>query len=168
MRPELIALVEPVMLDLHAATWTGPDTYEVRDDARRFEMWEHDAAARIALGVAVDHALEWGLDAIAERNHALAAGLRTRLDELPGVTVRDRGEQLCAITTFTVDGLEAEAVRLRLRDQQVNVSVSHPVSAQLDLGHRELESVVRASVHYVNTDDELDRFAAMVGALAAP
>ena len=40
-----IARVEPVMLDLHAATWTAPGSYEVRDDARRFEMWESDVAA---------------------------------------------------------------------------------------------------------------------------
>ncbi len=70
MHPELIPRVEPVMLDLHAATWTGPGSYEVRDDARRFEMWESDVAARIGLGVAVDHALGWGIEAIAERNDA--------------------------------------------------------------------------------------------------
>ena len=27
----------PPFLDLHAATWTGIDTYAMRDDARRFE-----------------------------------------------------------------------------------------------------------------------------------
>jgi selenocysteine lyase/cysteine desulfurase len=122
-------------------------------------MWERDVAAQIGLGVAVDHALEWGIDAIAERTVALAAGLRERLAEIPGVTVRDRGERLCAITTFTVDGMDPEAVKARLRAEGVNVSVSTLDSAQLDLSHRGLESVVRASVHYVNTEDELDRFA---------
>lgn len=167
VRPELIPLIEPVMLDLHAATWTAPDRYEIREDARRFEMWEADAAARIGLGVAVDHALGWGIDAIAERNSGLADGLRRRLTDIPGVTVHDRGQQLCAITTFTVDGVEAEQVRGRLRADGVNVSVSTPVSAQLDLPHRGLDAVVRASVHYVTTDDELDRFAVAVRALAA-
>jgi len=166
VRPELIPLIEPVMLDLHAATWTAPDRYEIRDDARRFEMWEADAAARIGLGVAVDHALGWGIDAIAARNLVLADGLRRRLTEIPGVTVQDRGLQLCAITTFTVDGVDAEQVRARLRADQVNVSVSTRVSAQLDLPHRGLDAVVRASVHYITTDDELDRFANLVHAIA--
>jgi selenocysteine lyase/cysteine desulfurase len=166
MDPSLIPAIEPVMLDLLAATWTAPDRYEVREDARRFEMWESDVAARIALGVAVDHALGWGIDAIAARDAELAAGLRARLAEIPGVTVRDRGEQLCAITTFTVDGLGPEEVRRRLRAEQVNVSVSTPTSAQLDLPRRDLSGVVRASVHYVTTDDELDRFAALVAHLA--
>lgn len=159
MRRDLVPHVEPVMLDLHAATWTAPGRYEVREDARRFEMWEHDVAARIGLGVAVDHALGWGLDAIVERDTALAAGLRERLAELPGVTVRDRGERLSAITTFTVDGLDPDDLRVRLRAEGINVSVSTLGSAQLDLSNRGLESVVRASVHYVTTDEELDRFA---------
>jgi cysteine desulfurase/selenocysteine lyase len=167
MHPELIERIEPVMLDLRAATWTAPDRYEVREDARRFEMWEADVAGRIGLGVAVDHALGWGIDAIAARNAHLADGLRRRLDELPGVTVRDRGAQRCAITTFTVAGVESDVVRARLRAEDVNVSVSVATSAQLDLPHRGLDDVVRASVHYVNTDEELDRFAALVGAIAA-
>jgi selenocysteine lyase/cysteine desulfurase len=159
VHPELITRIEPVMLDLHAATWAAPDRYEVRGDAGRFEMWERDVAAQIGLGVAVDHALGWGIDAIAARNAALAAGLRQRLAEIPGVTVRDRGRQLCAITTFTVDGHDPDDIKARLRGAGVNVSVSTLDSAQLDLSHRGLESVVRASVHYTTTEDELDRFA---------
>ena len=83
MHPELISRIEPVMLDLHAASWVAPDRYEVRDGAGRFEMWERDAAAQIGLGVAVEHALGWGIEAIAERNTMLAAGLRARLAEIP-------------------------------------------------------------------------------------
>ena len=89
-----------------------------------------------------------------------------RLAELPGVTVRDRGAQLCAITTFTVDGIEPEEVRQRLREDGVNVSVTTLDSAQLDLSNRGLESLVRASVHYVTTEDELDRFAERLRSLA--
>jgi selenocysteine lyase/cysteine desulfurase len=62
--------------------------------------------------------------------------------------------------------VEAEQVRARLRADQVNVSVSTPVSAQLDLPHRGLDSVVRASVHYITTDAELDRFATLVQTIA--
>lgn len=162
MRHDLIPLVEPVMLDLHAATWTAPDRYEVRDGARRFEMWESDVAGRVGLGVAVDHALSWGIEAIAERNTVLADGLRQRLAAIPRVTVHDKGEQHCAITTFAIDAVAAEDVKAQLRAQAVNVSVTTTVSAQLDLPARGLDALVRASVHYITTEDELDRFAELV------
>lgn len=162
---ELALQLEPPVLDLHGATWVRADRYELRDDARRFELWESDVAGRIGLGVAVEHALGWGLDAIAERTAQLAADLRARLAEVPGVTVRDRGRRLGAITTFTVDGLPAEAVQARLREQGTNVSVSYATSSQLDLGQKGLDAVVRASVHYVTTDEELGRFVDQVRAL---
>ena len=163
---ELCQQLEPVVLDLLSATWVSPERYEIRADARRFEMWESDVAGRIGLGVAVDHALEWGLENIADRTAELAAGLRERLAEIPGVAVRDRGRQLCAITTFTVDGVAPDEVAARLGAQGTNVSVSAATSAQLDLSHRGLDAVVRASVHYVTTDEELDRAVAQVAALA--
>lgn len=166
VQSELLQQLEPPMLDLLAATWVSPERYEIRPDARRFEMWESDVAGRLGLGAAVDHALSWGIHAIAERTATLAAGLRDRLAEIPGVTVRDRGAQLCAITTFTVDGVDPDEVVARLRAQGTNVSSSTKTSAQLDLPHRGLESVVRASVHYVTTEDELDRFTSQVQALA--
>ncbi|MGW2401400.1 aminotransferase class V-fold PLP-dependent enzyme [Kitasatospora sp. NPDC001664] len=149
--------LEPPFLDLHAATWTGPESYEVRPDARRFETWETFYAGKIGLGVAVDAALELGLDAIERRVTALAARLREGLAALPGVHVHDQGLRRSAIVSFTVDGHDSPDVAALLRSRDVNVSVSWATSAQWDLGARGLPTVVRASVHYYNTEDELSR-----------
>jgi selenocysteine lyase/cysteine desulfurase len=159
----LIEHLEPPFLDLHSATWTAPHEYEIRPDARRFENWETNYAAKIGLGVAIDYALEWGLEAIGERVAALAARLRQGLAEVPGVTVHDRGERLCGIVTFTADGASAADVRRDLHAAGINTSVSGIDSARFDLGPRGLTSMVRASVHYYNTDDEIERFLAAVG-----
>lgn len=157
--------LEPTMLDLSSATWVAPDRYEVRPDTRRFELWESDVAGRIGLGVAVAEALDLGLDAIAERNATLATDLRSRLDDIDHVTVRDRGRELCAITTFTVADVPAQQVADRLRDHGVNVAVSVATSAQHDLPNRGLSAVVRASVHYLTTDEEIERFTDLVADL---
>ncbi|WP_354637739.1 aminotransferase class V-fold PLP-dependent enzyme [Kitasatospora camelliae] len=155
--PRIRPRLEPPFLDLRSATWTSPDGYQVREDARRFENWEGYVAGRIGLGVAVDYALDLGLDAIRDRVTALAAELRRRLGLLPGVEVHDRGRERCGIVTFTVDGHDAPTVADALRERRVNVSVSWAGSALWDLGPRGQESVVRASVHYYNTEEELDR-----------
>jgi selenocysteine lyase/cysteine desulfurase len=163
VRRDWIERLEPPLLDLHAATWTAPDTYEVHPDARRFETWEGHVAGQVALGVAVDYALDRGLDAIFKRNQQLARTLRTRLQALPGVLVRDQGRIRCGITTFTAEQASAADLQSALRERGINVSVSPPSSTRLDAQARALPQLVRASVHYYNTDDEIDRFVAALG-----
>jgi cysteine desulfurase / selenocysteine lyase len=152
----IVSQLEPPFLDLHAAVWTAPDAYEIRPDARRFETWETNYAGKIGLGVAVDYALGWGLDAIEARVVALASRLRERLAELPGVTVLDLGQRRCGIVTFTVDGQPAAAVKDRLADARINVSTTSIESARYDMSARDLPELIRASVHYYNTEEELD------------
>ena len=129
----------------------------MRPDARRFENWETNYAGKIGLGVAVDYALSWGLEPIEARVTALADRLREQLTAVDGVTVHDQGVRRCGIVTFTVDGVAGRGRRAALAAQGVNVSVSLVEYARLDLQHRGLPDLVRASVHYYNTDDELDR-----------
>lgn len=163
--PRIREQLEPPFLDLHAATWTSSDTYQVRADARRFENWETCYAGKLGLGVAVDYALDLGLDTIEDRVTQLATALRARLRDLPGVRVHDRGVRQCAIVTFTVDGHDSHAIARALQADGINVSVSVADYARWDFEPRALTSVVRASVHYYNTDDEIDR---LVSALPAP
>ena len=153
-----IERLEPPLLDLHAATWTGPDEYEIHSDARRFETWESHVAGQVALGVAVDYALDRGLDAIFERNQHLARTLRNALSDVPGATVRDQGRVRCGITSFSVENIEAANIQVALRDRDINVSVSPRTSTRLDAEARALPDLVRASVHYYNTETEIERF----------
>ena len=165
VRREFMDRIDPPFLDLHAATWTAADRYQVRADARRFENWETNYSTKIGLGVAVDYALAWGMEPIQARVTGLADRLRDRLSGCDGVQVRDQGVRRCGIVTFTIDGVPAADVERRLHEHAVNVSVSLVEYARLDLQHRDLPDLVRASVHYYNTDDELDR---LVSALPPP
>jgi selenocysteine lyase/cysteine desulfurase len=162
VRRDWIERLEPPLLDLHAATWTEPDAYQIRQDARRFEAFEGYVAGKIALGVAIDYAMTQGLVYIEERVQALADRLRDRIARLPGVRVYDTGRVQCGITTFATPAMEATAIQEALRARDINVSVSTPSSTRHDAATRTLPPLVRASVHYYNTDDEVDRFVAAV------
>jgi selenocysteine lyase/cysteine desulfurase len=163
LRPGLASTLHPPALDLHSAQWVDRQTYRMADDATRFEFWECDVAARLALGAAVDYLLELGVDqveeAVVERAEYLRAGLR----KIPGVTVHDLGDRKNGIVSFTVDGEDPVAVRDRLGERGVTVTVSHRSSTRLDMTGRGLDAVVRASPHYFVTFAELDT---MLAALA--
>mgnify|MGYP006285836579 CR=1 FL=1 len=158
VQTDWIEHIEPPLLDLHAATWTGPDTYEMHPDARRFETFEGHIAGFVGLGTAVEYALDRGLDAICARLQHLASALRTALADVPGVTVHDQGRTRCGLTTFSAKQKSADALQSALRERNINVSVSTPSSTRLDAEARALPDLVRASVHYYNTEAEIDRF----------
>ncbi len=158
VRRELLAQLEPPFLDLHAATWTGRNAYEIRPDARRFETWEGNAAAKLGLGTAIDYALALGLETTYPRIVALAHSLRAQLRDIQGVTVYDRGAEQCGIVTFALASKASADVRSELFAQGINVSITDNAHTRLDGNARNLPSMVRASVHYYNTEDELTRF----------
>jgi len=165
VRRDLIERLEPPLLDLHAAEWQPDGSYRIRPDARRFENWETNSATKIGLGVAVDYALGWGLDAVKARVYALAAELRAGLDATPGVRTHDLGEERCAIVTFSVAGRPAAEVVAALAADGINVSLSPGSYSRLDFERRGLDELVRASVHYYNEVAELDRLIERVAAL---
>ena len=160
--PRALERIEPSFLDLHAAEWTGDSTYEVHPGARRFENWEANYAGKLGLGAAVDYALELGVEATFQRLCKLAESLRESLTALDGVSVHDKGLIRGGIVTFTVDGVDSVEVQQQLATQHINTTASPASHAHLDLLHRGLPTLVRASVHYYNTSNEVDRFVAAI------
>jgi selenocysteine lyase/cysteine desulfurase len=150
--------LDPPFIDLHAATWTDARSFELRPDARRFENWESYVAGRVGLRAAVRYALDLGLDQVRARVTALADQLRGELARLPGVKVQDLGRVRSGIVTFTKEDEQPRDLQARMRAANINVSVSSRSSAQLDFGRRGLSQVVRSSVHYFNTEDEIGVF----------
>jgi cysteine desulfurase/selenocysteine lyase len=84
--------------------------------------------------------------------------LRRQLSTIAGVTVRDEGVDRCGLVSFTVAGSEADEVHRRLARAHINVAVSRVSSTRLDMEARGLPDLVRASVHYYNTEKEIERF----------
>jgi selenocysteine lyase/cysteine desulfurase len=167
LRGSALENLHPPMIDLYSARWVAVDRYELRADARRFENWENNYAAKLGMGRAIDYALDIGIDAIEREVTRLSALLRERLAALPGVTLQDIGRRQCGIVTFSVAGVEAVEIETRLRAARILVSVSSPSSTLIDASRRQLPSLVRCGVHYFNLESELDALVEVVSAASS-
>ena len=72
--------------------------------------------------------------------------------------VRDIGAERCGIVTFTAEGHSPETIVSALSQYGINTSVSPADSTLLDMEGRGLDGLVRASVHYYNSEDEVEKF----------
>jgi cysteine desulfurase / selenocysteine lyase len=152
------ASVEPVFLDIwSAALAAGGADYAVADGGRRFEAWERPVALWLGLGAAARYALDIGMPAIEARVLALGDRLRAEMAEVPGVVLLDRGRagERCGIVSFNVRGVPAASVQRALAEAGVNVSVSGWGSTLRDMEARGIETLVRASVHYYNNEEDV-------------
>ncbi len=162
----IVETLHPPMIDLFAARWIDADHYELRKDARRFENWESNYAAKLGLGEAIEYALDIGIENIEVEVNRLADKLRSMLSEITGVTVHDIGSRKCGIVTFSVAGVDAVEIETGLRAGGVQVSVSSPFSTLIDATRRNLPDLVRSSVHYYNQDFELEALVACVSKMS--
>ena len=157
VRKNLLERLEPPVIDHYAAPWVARDRYELRPDARRFENWENNYAGRLGLGAAIDYALDIGMPEIERRCRMLAGRLRTGLGAIAGVTVLDLGRNPSAIVSFNVAGIDARDVVRKADLSGIAIGASDPDSTRIDSENRRLSDIVRASPHYYNTAEEVDR-----------
>lgn len=157
VRRDLLLQLEPPMIDHFAAPWTSTDGYALRSDARRFETWENNYAARLGLGAAVDYARAVGLEAIETRCRALSRRLRDGLRSLGNVTVLDLGRDPCAIVSFSIQDYPVGAALADTAAARIVIGASPPASTRLDSDARGLGYILRASPHYFNDESDVDR-----------
>lgn len=162
----MAATLDPVFVETENAPVVFPDSYDLASGAHRFETWEKSYANVAGFGTAIDYAMDIGVEEMWSRIQMLAATLREYLSSIDGVTVHDRGVTQGGIVTFDIDGRQTVAVRELLAERSINVSVVSPSSAPFDMRARDLEGLVRASVHAYNTDDEIDELVEAVQILA--
>jgi selenocysteine lyase/cysteine desulfurase len=146
----------PLLVDMHGADWTEADAFVLTPDARRFETWEFAHSLVLGLGAAAEYALDVGLDTAQRRARDLADYARTRLADVPGVRVLDRGPELCAIVTVAVAGRDTANIKLELRTRGINTSSPHREDAVIDMDEKRVNSALRISPHYYNTKEEID------------
>ncbi len=158
----------PLLVDMHGATWTDADRFDLTPDARRFESWEIPFALVVGVGAAVRYALDTvGIATARDRARNLAEYARKRLGSLPGARALDRGAERCAIVTVDPAGRPAEQLKLALRARGINTSAAGREDAVIDMDTKGAASALRFSPHYYNTVEEIDTAVAALGELLA-
>ena len=158
-------LQEPPTLDHYAApikeTEDGCISYSMHANARRFEQWESNFEGLVALGTAIEYALQLGLQNIESRIDYLARKFRERLNAISGIKIMDLGDNSsqCGIVTFVVNGISPATIKDHMQaNYNVYIHTSSMLSSPLDGAKRILpkDGLVRASVTYFNTEKEIE------------
>jgi selenocysteine lyase/cysteine desulfurase len=147
----------PLYIDMRGADWVSADSFAPAPDARRFENWEFAYSLVLGLGEAARYALGVGVERGGRRARELAATLRSKLSEVGGIRVLDRGSELAAIVTIEVVGWDATELSKLLRGRGINSSASLRAYAVIDMDEKRAASALRLSPHYYNTEEEIER-----------
>ncbi|MGE3719952.1 MAG: aminotransferase class V-fold PLP-dependent enzyme [Bauldia sp.] len=154
---DIVSQLDPTFLDMRSAVWSSKDSYEFVPGARRFEAFESNIAGRVGLAAATRYAMAVGLPKIEAYVRELAEDFRDALRAIGGVEVCDRGGARSGMVTFVKDGVAPKDLARRLRAEGIVISAASIEQAWLGLGERDLSAVARASVHYFNTREEIER-----------
>jgi selenocysteine lyase/cysteine desulfurase len=148
--------LEPLFIDMRGAEWIEKDKYKPQTDARRFEDWEFAYALVLASKVAIAYYLQIGEDRIKQQLKFLAGYTRAELSRISGVRLLDKGLELSALVTFTVDGADPKYLLEELLERKINVVPSFRNFAIIDFDEKGVEWALRVSPHYYNTYEEID------------
>ncbi len=150
--------LQPLNLDLHSAEWMSENEFKAREDAKKFETWECNIAAKLGLSAAVEEANQIGIQKIWNRVTELADYMRKKLSSVPHITIQDYGKVMSGIVTVTSNKFTTEELKTKLQEDRINTTVAIKSGTLLDMNKRSLDAVLRVSVHYYNTKEEIDTF----------
>ena len=128
--------------------------------AKRFEMWESNIAGRLALGEAIDALLSYGLPRVQSEILENVERLCTELNSLEHIKVYY--PPACGICTFSVNcGLQPGDIKEALwgedQSDHFEVSIVPATSTPLDSARTQTMDLIRVSVSYTNTADDIQR-----------
>jgi selenocysteine lyase/cysteine desulfurase len=142
--------VRPVLVGWHSTTdaWNFDRAlFDLRKDAAKLEEGSPSYTGIVGMGAGLEILLEYGLDRVRARIDALVDRLDRGLSAL-GCSTSPSREHRAGILTFTPPRGDAAGLHAHLTSKDVVVSLRR--------------GRLRASPHFLNTDDEIDRTIAHV------
>jgi cysteine desulfurase/selenocysteine lyase len=135
--------------------------FEFEDVPARFEGGTQNIAGFIGLGVAVDYINRIGLEKIENHSKKLTSKMFQEINDIENTIVYGSPENIYGIVAFNIDGVNAHDVA-KILDELKNICVRSgyhcAIPAIRHIGAYELGGTVRASLHYYNTEEEIQIF----------
>lgn len=146
---------EPPLVDQFGASIVE-GIWRLRPDARRIETAERPVALQLGLCAALRLAVLEDAGDRRDRIVGSADALRRRLAESVGIYGADSRFETHGLVTFSVPGLSASTVKVRLAERGISVAAIDPSFAPLDRQCGSAGGLVRASPHVFTTAQDID------------
>ncbi|MDQ1695560.1 MAG: cysteine desulfurase / selenocysteine lyase [Frankiaceae bacterium] len=131
------------------------DATVYNDPPYKFEAGTPSIADAVGLRAAVDYVMSLGMPRIFAHEQALTQTLMQTLGSIPGVRLIGTAADKVGVASFVIDGIPTERIGTMLDQQGIAVRSGHHC-AQPALRRFGLESTVRPSLAFYNTDAEIE------------
>jgi cysteine desulfurase/selenocysteine lyase len=166
VRRDLIPTLRPAIVGYPAARWAGADAMTITDGIERFRVADQPYALFAGFAASVSIARERGIEAIAAANAELGGYMRCLLADTDGVELYDADTGTTGTVPFNIAGLTADDAVRTLAGAGIRVSVIYAEYARWSLERLGVDSLIRASAHWLNTTHDVDCLTDAAGRLA--
>jgi cysteine desulfurase/selenocysteine lyase len=158
----LLEQLQPLTTGSRGANLVDEEHYKVTLPPHKFEAGVLNTSGVIGLGRAIQYVEEIGYEVIRDHIRDLTVYMIESLRATAGVTFHGSGrlDRQAGIAMWTVDGMDPDRVAREL-DRIGNVAVASGAQGSLlAIKPKGVTSIVRTSVHYCNTQEDIDALAA--------
>lgn len=157
VKKDILPQLQPAMLEMDGAQWNSSQDFHMIYSAKMFEVWEKSPALLLGMNEAVKYLLDIGIENVWSRINHLGRKLRNGLTDIKGIQLHDGPGELSGIISLTHNRYNVQEVKKQLKEYRINSSISGKHSSFSDMNKKGLEAVNRLSVHYYNSEQEIEK-----------
>ena len=135
------------------------DDYKLTEAPYCFEGGTQNIAGFIGLGAAIDYLKRIGMDKVEKHSRKLTRFMYQEIHDLEKVTVYGSPENIYGIVSFNIDNINPHDLA-KILDETRSICVRSGLHCAIPwmkhIGAYKLGGTVRASLHYYNTQEELE------------
>lgn len=160
-KKKLLAKMPPFLLGGEMIEYVSREGASWAELPHKFEAGTPNAAGAAALQAAIEYYEALGWEAILAREEALSRTAFEALSALPHLHLLggDKGEDHHGIFTFTLEGVHPHDIAAILSEENLCVRAGHHCAQPL-MQHLGVNSTIRASLMFYNTEEEIRRLGA--------